>query len=351
MKKSLLALTLTAALFSCKKDIEQKTLEAKDISGNGWVKGNLQKTIITPNGGNPAQWTNTTKVPAVGVNITVRVATNGVDGIYPNSNYVSTEVFTGSTDANGNYAIGVKSNGTGAGVLATVLVEGFTGTQDTLINGTTKTGKWCAYIGSSSPAGTRVWKGQTTWWNPNTWSFPNGNMTVIADITNPTGNNIGSAIITGSIAHSFVRSASTNNNGTITVAPPTSTDVPVPDGTKVWYTFDVDPLTLSTKVYQTTTSAGNYTFNVSTVNVGTTGFNQNGTVWLSDLTGTRDTVKCLTTITGTVVGVQTTATPFTTGKPGVWNAAGITSFQNALFSNEVRNAVNLTYNQASFTAN
>jgi hypothetical protein len=349
MKKSLLALTLTAALFSCKKDIEQKSLEAKDISGQGWVKGNLTKTIITPNG--TGGWTNNTRIPAANVNITVRVATNGVDGIYPNSNYASTEVFTGSTDANGNYAIGVKSNGTGTGVLASIFVEGFTSTQDTVINGTTKVGKWYAYLGSSSPAGTRVWKGQTTWWNPTPWSNGGGNMSLIADITNPTTPNIGSAIITGSIAHSFVRSASTNNNGTVTTSPPTSTDVPVPDGTKVWYTFDVDPLTLSTRVYQTTTSAGNYTFNVTTVAAGTNGFNQNGTVWLSDLTGTRDTVKCLTTITGTVVGVQTTATPFTTGKAGVWNAAGITSNQNGLFNNEVRNAVNLTYNQASFTAN
>jgi hypothetical protein len=347
MKKSLLALTLTAALFSCKKDIEQKTLEAKDISGQGWVKGNLTKTIITPNGN--GGWTNNTKVPASGVNVTIRVATNGVNGIYPNSNYASTEVFTGSTDAQGNYAIGVKSNGTGNGVTASIFIEGFTGTQDTMINGATKTGKWCAYVGTS--ANQTVYKGQTSWWNPNTWSFNNGNMMVIADVTNPTTPNIGSAIITGSIAYSFVRSATTNNNGTITVAPPTSTDVPVPDGTKVWYTFDVDPLTLSTRVYQTTTSAGNYTFNVQTVAVNTNGFNQNGTVWLQDLTGTRDTVKCLTTITGTVVGAQTTASPFTTGKPGVWNAAGITSFQGGLFNNEVRNAVNLTYNQASFTAN
>ena len=47
MKKSLLALTLTAALFSCKKDIEQKSITATDLSGNGWVKGSVEKTIIT----------------------------------------------------------------------------------------------------------------------------------------------------------------------------------------------------------------------------------------------------------------------------------------------------------------
>lgn len=347
MKKSLLALTLTAALFSCKKDIEQKTLEATDNSGSGWVKGNLQKTIITPNGG--AGWTNTTKIPAAGVNITVRVATNGVNGIYPNSNYASTEVFTGATDAAGNYAIAVKSNGTGQGVTASIFIEGFTGTQDTLINGVTKTGKMCAYVGTS--ASPQVYKGQTTWWNPNTWSFGNGNMFVITDVTNPTSPAIGTALITGSIGCSFVKDDRTNNNGTITISPPTSTTVPVPDGTKVWYTFDVEPLTLTTKVYQTTTSAGSYSFSVSTVSVNTPGFTQNGTVWLSDLTGTRDTVKCMTVITGTVVAPQTTATPNTTGKPGTWNGAGITSFQGGLFNGEVRNAVNLTYNQASFTAN
>ena len=46
--------------------------------------------------------------------------------------------YTGTTDANGNYAINVKSNS--QGVAAMITIDGFTGTQDTIINNVTKTG-------------------------------------------------------------------------------------------------------------------------------------------------------------------------------------------------------------------
>lgn len=350
MKKSLLALTLTAALFSCKKEIEQKSLSSEDISGDGWVKGNLQKTVITPVAGG-AGWTNTVKVPAAGVNITIRVATNGANGIYPNSSYASTQVFTGTTDANGNYAIAVKSSGTGAGVAAAVSVEGFVGTQDTIINGVTKTGRTCQYIGQSSNV--TVWKGQTTWYSPNTWSFANNNMNVVVDIQNPNAVNIGTAVVTGSVSKSFIRWLTTIQTATptSTVSAQSNTNVPVSGG-RVYLTLDVDPLTLSTKVYQTTTdAAGQYTFNVSTVNPGTPGYTQNSTVWVSDMVGTRDTVKVTVTMNGTATISNVTATPFTTGQAGVYSGNTLNQAQNALFSNEVRNAVNINYNSGTFTPN
>ncbi|MBK9284137.1 MAG: hypothetical protein IPM51_07420 [Sphingobacteriaceae bacterium] len=348
MKKSLLALTLTAALFSCKKDIEQKSLEATDITGMGWVKGTLRKTIITPDGG--AGWTSNTKVPAAGVNVSVRVNKNGGTGIYPNSNQSGVEVFNGVTDANGNYAIAVKSNGTSNGVNALVLVEGFQGTQDTLINGVTKTGRLCNYFGMSQNM--MVYKGQSTYWNGNNnineWAFYNGNMSVVNDNNNPTQNQIGTAQITGSVTFGVwtsstnvvsgtVQPSSVNQNGLLTA----------PAGTKVYYTFNTDPLSLSTKVYETSLAAnGTYTFDVSTVKVNTPGFGQDGNVWIQDLRQSRDTIKITSVYTGTTF--VSSSTVIATGPTGVYNG-GTFSNQNDLFNGEIRNGVNHNYNFFSFT--
>jgi len=346
MKKSLLALTLTAALFSCKKDIEQKSLDATDITGTGWVKGNLQKTIITPNGS--GNWTNNTKVAAAGVNIQVRVSTNGGLGIYPNSNYQGTEVFSGVTDANGNYAIAVKSNGTTNGVDANIIIEGWQGTQDTLINGVTKVGRLCNYFGINNTQ--RVYKGQSTWWNGITpWSFNNGNMTVVNDINNPNSNNLGTAIVTGSVGYTVWQSSVNVISGTVQPAAITNTYVmKSPVGTKVYATFNNDPLTLSPKPYQATTDAnGSYTFNFATVNAGTPGFGQNASIWVSDLQATRDTMKITSVYTGTTF--VSTSTAIATGRAGVYD--GLSNGQGSLFSNEVRNAVNLVHGFFNFTAN
>jgi hypothetical protein len=350
MKKSLLALTLTAALFSCKKDIEQKSLSAEDTTGDGWLKGNLRKTVITPNGA--GGWQSTANVPAGNVNITVRVNTNGAGGIYPNSSYNSTQVFTGSTDAQGNYVIPVKSSGTGAGVTAAVMVEGFIGTQDTVINGTTKTGRTCQYIGTS--ANQTVYKGQTTWYNPAVWSFANGNMGVVTDLQNPNAAWIGTAVVTGSVSKSYIRWLTTIQTATptSTVSAQSNTNVPVSGG-NVYLTLNSDPFSLGAKVYQTTTnSSGQYTFNVTTVNNGTAGFpTQNSTIWVSDLVASRDTVKVTVTMNGTTTISNVTATPFTTGDFGVYNGSGLNQAQNGLFSNEVRNAVNINYSAGTFQPN
>jgi hypothetical protein len=345
MKKSLLALTLTAALFSCKKDIEQKSLESTDITGMGWVKGTLHKTIITPNTG--SGWTNQTRVAAAGVNVSVRVNKNGSSGIYPNSNQSGVEVFNGTTDANGNYAIAVKSNGTSNGVQATIIVEGFQGTQDTLINGVTKTGRLCNYFGFSTTQ--QVYKGQSTWWtNPTTWIFGN-NMTTVNDNTNPNSNNIGTAQITGSVNYGVYTQSTNVISGTVNPAGFNSNGLlTAPAGTKVYYTFNVDPLSLTTKVYETALAAnGTYTFDVSTVKVGTPGFTQNGNVWIQDLRQTRDTIKITSIYTGTTfVSSSTVIAP---GKTGVYGAF-MNINQNSLFNGEIRNGVNYNYAIGNFIA-
>lgn len=344
MKKSLLALTLTAALFSCKKDIEQKSLEATDITGTGWVKGNLQKTVIAPQNGG---WNADTRVAAAGVNIQVRVATNGGNGIYPNSNYQATEVFSGQTDANGNFAIAVKSNGTSNGVQANVIIEGWQGTQDTVINGVTKPGRLCNYFGTSNFV--QVHKGQATWWNNiNRWSFVFGNMSVVNDNNNPTSPNLGTAIVTGSVGYTTWQSSVTVVSGTAGAPAITNTYVMKSPNTKVYATFNNDPLTLSPKPYVATTDAnGSYTFNFATVNPGTPGFGQSATIWVSDLQATRDTFKIQSTYTGTLF--VSTATSIATGRAGVYD--GFNNNQGNLFSNEVRNAVNFVHGFFSFTAN
>jgi len=345
MKKSLLALTLTAALFSCKKDIEQKSLEATDITGTGYVKGNLQKTVIAPNGG--GGWNNDTKVAAAGVNISVRVATNGFNGIYPNSNYASTEVFSGTTDANGNFNIAVKTNGTTNGVNAQVFVEGWQGTQDTIINGVTKTGRLCNYFGITANLG--VFKGQSSYLNLNRWSFNVGNMSVVNDNNNPTSSNLGTAVVTGSVGYTVWQSSVNVISGTVQPAAITNTYVmKSPVGTKVYATFSNDPLTLSPKPYQATTDAnGSYIFNFATVNAGTPGFGQSASIWVSDLQATRDTMKITSVYTGTTF--VSTSTAIATGRAGVYD--GFNNNQGSLFSNEVRNAVNFVHGFFSFTAN
>lgn len=345
MKKSLLALTLTAALFSCKKDIEQKSLEATDITGNGYVKGNLQKTIITPNGG--GGWNNDTRVAAAGVNISIRVATNGFNGIYPNSNYVSSEIFSGTTDANGNFNIAVKSNGTTNGVNGTVFIEGWQGTQDTLINGVTKVGRLCNYFGTT--ANVAVFKGQSSYVNFNRWSFNQGNMSVVNDLNNPNSSSLGTAIVTGSVGYTVWQSSLTVVSGTPGAPAITNTAVLTANaGTKIYATFSNDPLTLSPKMYETSTAAnGTYTFNFATVNNGTPGFAQNATIWIADYNTTRDTVKITSVYTGTTF--VSTSTAMATGKSGTYN--GFNMNQNGLFSNEVRNANNFIFPFGNFTAN
>jgi len=315
MKKSLLALSLTALLFSCKKETETAEFTPTDLTGTAHVKGNTTKNVVTSNG--TGGWTSTSRVPAAGVNVTVRILKSS---LYPNSNAQGADVYTGTTDANGNYDITVKSNGNG--VSANITIDGFSSYLDTVktINGaaTTIKGLPCLYVGTAGTA--NAFNSQNTWFGHN---FTASNIG-----SNPNNINIGTAIVTGSVSMNFVRSSVTGTNAPVL----STTNVVVPAGTKVWLDLNMDPTALATKNYMTTTdAAGGYTFNISTVAAGTAGFTQNATIWIADYTRTRDTVKVLNgAVTGTV-----------TGSNGVYN--NTSTNQNGVFNNEIRNATNLNY--------
>jgi len=319
-KKTLLLLSLSVVLFSCKKDKKTSDFTATDVTGTSIVKGHLSKNIITPNG--TGGWTNTTRVNVTGANVSIKIDKSGATGLYPNSTVAGADVYSGTTDNNGNYAITVKSNATGVSALITI--DGFTGTQDTLINGMYKPGLYATYAGVSVTR--NLFMGQNTTLDQ---AFVATNVS-----SNPNNFTIGSAVVTGSINYSLVRKVTTG-----TVVTMSNTFIPVPANTTVYLSFNMDPTTLAPKIYQTTTnSSGTYSFNLSTVPAGTTGFPaQAATIWVADWATTRDTMNFNgTTYLNTITGV-----------PGVYNNA---QTNNAgLYSTEIHNAVNFGF--GGFTPN
>ncbi len=322
MKKSLLALSLTALLFaSCKKDKKTTDFTATDVTGTSMVKGNVNKNVITPNGG--GGWINTNRVNVAGVVVTIKVNKGGAGGLYPNAVANGADVYSGTTDANGNYAINVKSNSNGVSALITI--DGFTGTQDTIVNNATKMGLYATYVGTSTTR--NLFMGQNQQFD---YNFTASNVS-----SNPNLIMTGTAIISGSININFVRKTVT---GTVTAF--SFTNLAVPANTPVYLSFDMDPSQLAPKMYQTTTAAnGTYTFSgISTVPSGTSGFSQNATIWINDYATGRDTAN--------YNGVNFIS--ITPGLQGVYNKVTNAS-QTGVFSTEIRNAVNLTY--ISFTQN
>src|SRR5688572_20309064 len=107
MKNTILALSLTAILISCKKDDPNNTFTPTDVTGTTTVKGNISKNVITPDGS--GGWTNssTARIAAEGVNIAITVAKKS---LYPNSSAQGADVYRATTDANGNYSMNVKTN-------------------------------------------------------------------------------------------------------------------------------------------------------------------------------------------------------------------------------------------------
>ncbi|MBA3681194.1 MAG: hypothetical protein H0W73_08520 [Bacteroidetes bacterium] len=319
MKKSLLALSITLALFSCKKKETTSDFTATDVTGTSVVKGNVNKNVVTPNGN--GGWINTNRVNMSGVVVTIKVNKGGAQGLYPNSTANGADVYTATTDANGNYAISVKSNA--SGVSALITIDGFTGTQDTVINGVTKTGLYATYAGTSVTR--NLFMGQNTTFDHN---FTATNVS-----SNPNSISIGSAIVTGSVSMNLVRKVTTG-----TVVAFSATNIAVPANTPIYLSFDKDPTLLNTKMYQSTTGAnGTYTFNLSTVPVGTSGFNQDATIWVADWATSRDTMN----FNGT------TFINITPGVQGVYNKSTTTT--NGVYSTEIRNAINLGY--GAFTPN
>lgn len=319
MKKSLLALSLTVLFFSCKKETKTE-FTATDVTGTTVVRGSVSKPIITPNGA--GGWMNSARIPVSNVVVQIKV---NKSALYPNSIAQGADTYQGVTDANGNYAVTVKTNATG--VQANVTIVGFTGTQDTVVNGVTKPGLWANYFGTNSNV--TLIMGQD--YNYGHFNFNPTNMT-----SNPNNIIVGSAIVSGSVSLRHISKAVTTGTAASVVFGTTNT--PCPAGVTVYMTLDKDPTTLATKWYTTTTDAnGRYTFTFPTVNSGTAGFNQDGTIWVADRAGSQDTVQ----------SINNGATTIITGKSGVHQSASM--FQGGLYSNENRNATNLAQN--AFTPN
>lgn len=308
MKKSIIlsALSIAAIMTSCKKE-EKNEFTQTDVTGTTVIKGNVSKPIIVPDAGNFGYTQGRTSVS--GVNVTIKINKNQ---LYPSSNAQGADIYSGTTDANGNYSIPVKTNANG--VTANITIDGFTSTLDTIINGVTKTGLLTVYNALNTSFGVSM--GQAFTYN-HFYSTQNV-------VGNPNTNfKIGTAKITGTVGIDYVKEVMTGTLVTLT-----TTYVPVA-GRKVYATITKDPTSLVAKTYEVTTDAnGRYTFDIATVASGTSGFgNQNATIWVADFATTRDTLKANNTIK--------------TGKSGVYSM--ITNTENGLYNLHIRNAVNFDY--------
>lgn len=322
MKKSLLALSLTVLFFSCKKDDKKTDFTATDVTGTTTIKGTFTKNVITPNGS--GNWTNGTRVPAAGVLVQIKVNKNE---LYPNSIAQGADVYSATSDAQGNWSINVKS--TADGVQAYMTIAGFNGTQDTLINGVTKTGLYANYFGTDDWV--NLYMGTTYEWG--VYNFNASNLT-----SNPNNIVIGSAMVSGQVKANHILTSKTGTNAAVVV--PGGTNIAVPAGITVYMTLDKDPTTLAPKMYTATTDAnGRYSFTFPTVSSTTSGFNQNGTIWVADYATTRDTIR----------EVNGNSAPTTTGPAGVFG--NVSTTQNGLYNNENRNATNLTHNAGTWVPN
>jgi hypothetical protein len=298
---------LALALVSCKKD-KSEEFTATDVTGTSVVSGHVSKPLVTSDGA--GGWTSgsaRTNAQAVKISITVNRS-----ALYPNSNAQGADVYSATTDANGNYSIPVKSNATG--VPALITIEGFNGTIDTMqVNGQVKTGPAAIFTGTTQTR-TLVMGQNVRVDHDFSHQLVNGN---------PNNLQTGNATVTGSVSMSLVRETTTG-----TVINHSSVNVPVSAGHKVYLSLSNDPGTMATRVYETTTDAnGYYTFNVTTVGPGNTGFPQSAIVWVNDYAATRDTLR------GTNTRVP--------GLPGVYPGAQVPV--TGVFTSSIKNAIYVRY--------
>lgn len=319
MKKSILALTLvTAVFFSCKKEKTTTDFSATDVTGSTTVKGVCTKNIVTPNGS--GGWTTFNTVPAAGVLVQIKV---NKSQLYPNSIAQGADVYSATTNTLGEWAMSVKS--TAGGVNGYLTIAGFHATQDTVINGVTKTGLWANYFGNS----TNITLIMGTTYDYGVHNFSASNLN-----SNPNNIMIGSAVLSGSISMNLATKLTTGTVVTIGG----STNVAIPAGITVYMTLDKDPTLLAPKMYTTTTTAGGkYSFNFPTVALGTAGFNQNATIWVADYAANRDTH----------VVVNNAIQANIAGPSGVFGNSSTNEF--GLYNNEIRNATNFGF--GGFTPN
>jgi hypothetical protein len=307
MKKFLFVVCIFAAVVACKKKKESNTFEATDVTGISVIKGNVSKTLISSNGN--GGWSNNLRVPARNIRVSVTIKRSS---LFPNSNASGADVYSAQTDSAGNYSIPVRSNA--GGVPATISIDGFSGTVDTLINGSIKPGLNSVFTGTT--VNTTLIMGQN--FNLN-YVFTASNA-----VTNPVMTEQGTAVVSGSVGIEYLQETVIGTN------PPFYNPiiVPIPAGQKVLLRLDKDPVSLVPKTYETTTDGnGYYQFTLNTVAQGTQGFLQNATIWIEDKEATRDTIKVNKTVK--------------TGIKGVYQMDSRT--QNGVYKNTIKNANHLAY--------
>jgi len=249
--------------------------------------------------------------------------------LYPASIAQGADVYSATSDAQGNWAMTIKSNATG--VQGYVTINGFNGTQDTIINSVTKTGLYANYFGMT-PGNTNFFMGTT--YDFGVYNFNASNLT-----SNPNNIMIGSASVTGSVSlQHWLKAIVTGTAASVAFG---ATNTAIPAGAMVYLSFNMDPTILTAKMYTTTTNAsGYYTFNLATVAMSTPGFvNQTATIWVADYIGGKDSIQTINAGAGSVIPGST--------KPGVFGNAQTT--QASLYNNEVRNNAHIALN--GFIAN
>lgn len=278
MKKSLLAIGLTVLILSCKKTTTPE-FTPTSTTGTGTLSGNITKTMSSGS-----------SAPAVGVTISVEVKNAQ---LYPNTpsniaTYSGSQVYTGTTDANGNYSISVTTVG-GAGVMAIVTINNITSITDP-VTGTQ------AILQATMPTTTKqLITGITTNYNSNMSTLTNIGTTVT-----------GTATVMGTLKVVYFKE---NPAGVFT---PTSYNLA---NQPVSLDFDKDPTSQVVKTYNTTTDAnGNYSFSVSTT--AAAGFNDAAKIYVADYATTQDTIK--------MGGTQVTGKPGRYSSPTPINIGSIT---------------------------
>jgi hypothetical protein len=270
------------------------------------LKGNLSRNYIVPNG--TGSWSTGGKRPASGISIVVKV---NKSELYQSSSLQGADLYYGKSDSLGNYAITVRTNA--AGVNADISFDGFNSTLDTLVNGQLRKGYYASFQGSNVSKNLAM--GQNLQMDYNYIGSP---------VISGSSNNLktGTAIVTGFVYANNIKQVQTG-----TVVTLTSVNFGV-SNRKVYLNFSNDPVTYTTRAYETTTDGnGAYTFTLNTVEQGTQGYNQTANIWVNDYATTRDTVKANNSIS--------------VGKGGVFQK--VITTQNSLYNGTIRNAVNLTY--------
>ena len=280
MKKVLLSLAIIAALASCKKE-DPKAFSATNTTGTTMVSGK----VIQEHYMNDATGLDSINLPKSGVKVSVTVANSE---LYPNSNNAKgSKTYTGTTDANGDYSISVKTNSDG--VRATVVYHNYYATIDTITSTDTIMGVSGLYEGSTYNVSLTADVDYAREYSFEVSTVVGGGT---VDYT------IGSASVSGRLEIQKVQQDTNVIGDTIYY----NDNFPLASHS-ITLVYDEDPTTLEERTYTTTTDAeGRYSFTVETVEAAI-GLNNDAEVFVIDFETTRDTVLINETIVTGDAGV------------------------------------------------